>query len=158
MNKSLILSSLLALALVSFTGCQSTGEGAGMDPGPGTYQPPAGSKNYSRKGAKSVQKTEPDVVEEVSLPEAESAVDPVPVTQAPSTESSSASVTAPAPAVSPVPTQTTEYVVVAGDSLWKIARSHNTNVKTIKDLNGLTNDVIKPGQKLKVPAVTSPAP
>jgi LysM repeat protein len=45
-----------------------------------------------------------------------------------------------------------EYTVKSGDSLWKIARDHNTNVVKIKELNNLTTDVIRPGQILQIPA------
>lgn len=44
-----------------------------------------------------------------------------------------------------------DYVVVEGDSLWKIARKHNTNVSKIKEANSMTTDVIRPGQTIKVP-------
>lgn len=42
------------------------------------------------------------------------------------------------------------YRVKAGDSLDKIARAHQTSVKRIKELNGLTKDQIIVGQKLKL--------
>ncbi len=44
-----------------------------------------------------------------------------------------------------------EYRVKAGDSLDKIAQSHGTTVKVLKELNGLTTDRIKINQKLKLP-------
>ena len=42
----------------------------------------------------------------------------------------------------------TFYTVESGDSLWKIARKFETDVTTIKKLNGLDDDVIMPGMKL----------
>lgn len=69
-----------------------------------------------------------------------------------------------APAVSTTPASTTTqvetlptqlYVVQKGDSLWKIARLHNTTVDKVKALNGLSNDVIRVGQELKVPATAA---
>lgn len=43
------------------------------------------------------------------------------------------------------------YQVKNGDSLEKIARRHQTNVKTLKELNNLANDRIKIGQVLQLP-------
>ena len=44
------------------------------------------------------------------------------------------------------------YVVQAGDSLWLIAQKYQTTVSAIQKLNGLTGDLIKVGQTLKIPA------
>ena len=43
------------------------------------------------------------------------------------------------------------YKVQPGDSLERIARKHNTNVESIKHLNGLKNDLIVVGQELQLP-------
>jgi LysM repeat protein len=47
-------------------------------------------------------------------------------------------------------TPTTFYVVRSGDTLSGIATKYKTTVPSIKKLNKLTTDSIKPGQKLKV--------
>lgn len=44
------------------------------------------------------------------------------------------------------------HVVAKGDSLWKIARSHNVTVKSIQEANKLKGNVIHIGQKLKIPS------
>ena len=44
-------------------------------------------------------------------------------------------------------TITVEY----GDTLWDIARAHNTSVKKLKEMNGLTTDTIFVDQQLEVP-------
>lgn len=43
------------------------------------------------------------------------------------------------------------YTVVSGDNLYRIALRHNTSIKAVKNANGLTSDVIQPGQKLRIP-------
>jgi len=54
------------------------------------------------------------------------------------------------PSPSPNP-DTVQYVVKAGDSLWLIAQKYGTTVDAIKNLNGLTSDVLNIGQVLKIP-------
>ncbi len=49
-----------------------------------------------------------------------------------------------------------EYVVKEGDTLWKIARTelgNGSRYREIMELNGLTNDLIRPGQILRLPPV-----
>ena len=55
---------------------------------------------------------------------------------------------------------TKEYVVKNGDTLGHIAYSNGINIRQHKELNSLTSDSLKVGQKLKVPAekVAKPAP
>ena len=59
------------------------------------------------------------------------------------------------PEISPKPASpnhTTTYIVVAGDNMASIARKHGTRSVILNELNGLkSNDIIRPGQKLKVP-------
>lgn len=43
------------------------------------------------------------------------------------------------------------YRVKSGDSLEKIAQTHQTTIKALKELNGLANDRINIDQKLKLP-------
>lgn len=49
-------------------------------------------------------------------------------------------------------TGTIEYVVKSGDSLWLIAQRFQTTVDAIKRLNGLTSDMLRIGQVLKIPS------
>ncbi|HEX2166812.1 MAG TPA: DUF5715 family protein [Longimicrobiales bacterium] len=49
------------------------------------------------------------------------------------------------------------YEVHRGDSLWSIARRHNTTVDTLKDLNSLSGSRIVAGQTITVPAVAAGA-
>lgn len=48
--------------------------------------------------------------------------------------------------------ETTEYTIKGGDNLTKIAHKFGTTVKELKALNGLKNNNITVGKKLKVPA------
>jgi peptidoglycan endopeptidase LytE len=76
-----------------------------------------------------------------------------------------ASCAIPAPTTAPaspgldtaVASVTETYTVKSGDTLSRIARQHGTTVAALKELNGLTLDSIKAGQKLKLPAKPAPA-
>ena len=47
---------------------------------------------------------------------------------------------------------TKEYVVKGGDTLGSIAYGNGINIRQLKELNGLVNDTLRVGQKLKIPA------
>ena len=47
---------------------------------------------------------------------------------------------------------TKEYVVANGDTLGSIAYGNGINIRQLKELNGLSSDALKIGQKLKIPA------
>lgn len=51
-------------------------------------------------------------------------------------------------------TSTTNYTVISGDTLWKIANRYSVSVNDIKSLNNLTNDTIYLNQVLKIPTKT----
>jgi LysM repeat protein len=81
-------------------------------------------------------------------------------TNPPSMEASNPPVMAtnPPPMVAPTPmpapeTATTEYVVVKGDTLGKIARKNGVTLKALKEANnGVVPTKLKVGQKLSIPA------
>jgi peptidoglycan endopeptidase LytE len=51
------------------------------------------------------------------------------------------------------------YRVIAGDTLWSIARRHGTRPEHLATLNGISVDgVLSIGQRVRVPAAASPAP
>ena len=53
---------------------------------------------------------------------------------------------------------TKEYVVKSGDTLGAIAYGNGINIRQLKELNWLTSDTLKIGQKLKIPAEKVVAP
>lgn len=46
--------------------------------------------------------------------------------------------------------QPTSHIVQAGDTLWDIACMHHTSVEQLMAWNGLTSDLIRPGQRLLI--------
>src|SRR5205085_9489575 len=48
------------------------------------------------------------------------------------------------------------YTVKSGDSLTTIAKSQGTTIKALRTANNLKTDAIKVGQKLKIPAGSTP--
>ncbi|MPM86867.1 hypothetical protein SDC9_133959 [bioreactor metagenome] len=64
----------------------------------------------------------------------------------------------PPPKPQALPEKTEIYTVQSGDTLLKIARSHQTSLEILMGLNGLPReqaDHLKIGQKIKVPALTT---
>ena len=57
-----------------------------------------------------------------------------------------------AKSVTPYSGATKEYVVKNGDTLGAIAYGNGINIRQLKELNGLTGDSLRVGQKLKIPA------
>ncbi|MDE0569643.1 MAG: LysM peptidoglycan-binding domain-containing protein [Verrucomicrobiales bacterium] len=59
--------------------------------------------------------------------------------------------------------KTEDYAIRKGDSLWKISRDRKTSISILRQLNGISGDLIREGQVIKVPFVeglnlTEPVP
>jgi LysM repeat protein len=52
---------------------------------------------------------------------------------------------------------TVDYVVKQGDTLGAIAYGNGINIRQLKEMNGLASDIVRVGQKLKIPANGKPA-
>jgi LysM repeat protein len=65
---------------------------------------------------------------------------------------------APQPTVVTPPVAAKTYKVVAGDSLWKIAKTENVSIAELMRANNLTDkSVLRPGQTLQIPSTTAPS-
>lgn len=63
-----------------------------------------------------------------------------------------------APAPAPAPVATTTHTIAAGDTLWAIARAHDTTVAALLAANGLADGaIIYPGQTLAIPTAAPAA-
>ncbi|MDB4783050.1 LysM peptidoglycan-binding domain-containing protein [Verrucomicrobiales bacterium] len=49
--------------------------------------------------------------------------------------------------------KTEDYAIRKGDSLWKISRDRKTSVSILRQLNGISGDLIREGEVIKVPFV-----
>ena len=47
------------------------------------------------------------------------------------------------------------YIVKSGDTLWSIAKKYNVTVNDLKEINNLTNNLLKVGMNLKIPGIDS---
>jgi nucleoid-associated protein YgaU len=81
---------------------------------------------------------------------------PAPKPAAPKPAASKPSTTASRPAAKPAAkkpatTASRSHTVVKGDTLYGLARRYNTSVAKIKSANGLSSDLIRIGQRLRIP-------
>ncbi|MCS7337728.1 MAG: LysM peptidoglycan-binding domain-containing protein [Verrucomicrobiae bacterium] len=70
----------------------------------------------------------------------------------PAPSTATGAVSAAAPSAAPAAGQETIYVVKSGDTLSKIAKQFGVTVNAIRRANNLTTDMIKVGDKLRIPA------
>jgi LysM repeat protein len=80
--------------------------------------------------------------------------------QIPATAASGAGITSSAtPSIAPTDATgaTQTYTVKSGDNLTKVAGQFHVSVKALRSANSLKTDMLKVGQKLKIPAKAAPA-
>ena len=82
---------------------------------------------------------------------------PESMTAAPAAAEASKAAAAAKKSYTPYTGATKEYVVKNGDTLGAIAYGNGINIRQLKELNGLSGDVLRIGQKLKIPADGKPA-
>lgn len=107
-------------------------------PSDGHYNP------YPGSGSHASQASTPRYEEYTEEP-------PPPPSRPKTTKPSGAGSTAKTAARKPSGAAGGSYVVKRGDTLYAIARRNHTTVSKLKSANGLTSDLIRDGQKLKIP-------
>ena len=154
---------LAAAAIAGLTACQSSSDPAdpyatnavGAD---GGYNPYPGQSGYVSNSAPSPSpsyqqpsyQTPPDAVPEPP-PEPDPYAYSAPKTSSSSSSGSSTSSSAPKKKTTSSSSSTSSrYTVVKGDTLYGIARKKGTTVAKIKAASGLSSDLIRPGQVLKL--------
>lgn len=65
---------------------------------------------------------------------------------------------APPPTATPTPLPPLTYTVKEGDTLWDIAARFDTTVQALQAANGLSGELIYPGQVLVIPSASAPLP
>jgi LysM repeat protein len=152
----------LSLIVVGLASCKSASDpyAAGAAdpyatnvPDAGGYNPYPGQSGYASTAAPSY--AQPPSYQ-APAPEPTPQYDPYAYSapkKSPSATSSASKkkTTAPTSTKKKTSTASKRHTVKKGDTLYGIARSGGTTVAKLKSANGLTSDVIRPGQTLKIP-------
>lgn len=144
MKNTILLLTATCLAPILFNACSST-SGAG---GWGGYG--SGTNNAANPYGVPRASGEPGSYPSGPSYPATNPYQPYATAEQAAAPSNAATAATPVEPAAPVANSTT-HTVVAGDSLWGIARKHGTTVEAIQTANGLTSTVIRVGETLTIP-------
>ena len=149
MKSFCILLLLLGLAMLT-TSCKSTKTASTNAYKNNPYYSSSGNTtNYSSTPSTS---SYPSYTENTYTPPASVPSEPsVPTYNQPAYSGPAAPSTPAAPPVSYSGSGSKAHTVASGENLYRISQKHGTTVAAIKSANGLSGDVIRPGQSLVIP-------
>lgn len=160
----LFLASACSLLASCENGKSPFGQSGGSDPyvsnygNDGGYNPYPGQPGYAQGGSYTPAPSTPTYTPPPAPIEADpyafnapSSAPSTPSYTAPKKSTSSSKPKAKTSSKSTAKKSGGSYKVVKGDTLYGIARKRSTTVAKIKSANGLSSDVIRPGQSLKIP-------
>lgn len=152
---------VLSILLISLfaASCKSTKESEYEDPyvsnwgSDGGYNPYPDSGGYSQPSYSTpsydMPPSDPYAFSPSSSSSSSSSYSPPKTTTASKPKTTTASKPAPKPAAKKPASRT--HTVVKGDTLYGLARKYGSTVSKIKAANGLSGDLIRIGQRLKIP-------
>lgn len=147
MKKLIALSVLLASA--SFlSSCKTTTGGSDeyTEYADNPYPGQAGYQPYTEGGGQAPEYQQYTPPQESYVPETSYTPEPAPTYTAPKPKPSTSK-----PSKPKTTSSSRTYTVQKGDTLYRISRNQGASVSQIKSANGLTSDLIVPGQKLVIP-------
>ncbi|WP_276609657.1 LysM peptidoglycan-binding domain-containing protein [Phragmitibacter flavus] len=151
------LSLLFAAAALAFVGtsCKTTSAAAGGEypeyASDGGYNPYPGSSGAAAGGADQYQQYQQTQQQPAYQQQQYQQYTPPQQSYTPPSYEPEPSYSAPAPKKKKQSSGGGGYTVKKGDTLYRIALNNGVTVSKLKSANGLTSDIIRPGQSLVIP-------